>query len=340
MLLPRACLKPATSAATELGMRLIQQVCLAALLAVCGCDGETNGEPNTGGNGGSAPEGGGAPSTISTCDRFIACTSEVQPESTTAAEAAYGADGACWTTESAEACKQACVEGLAALHQIEPDSQACAVCTADADCSGATPACSVERGECVACTSADDCQGTTPACDAATNSCVECASDSDCAGPLGACEPEGHTCVECKAGSDCESGSCEADNTCCVVEDPCGVDSCGSVYDNCGNSVSCGGCDAGDYCETDSNTCQPISTTFECSLNGVNNTCPKYDYYCQYYFAGPGSTAWCEPNPAECVAQPTCACLLAASEYYPPGDECEEGSGPNGDGAIYITSTP
>ncbi len=314
------------------------------LLSTCvlGCDSSESDAAGEGGSGGGTTAtgtGGSPPAEQSTCDRYLACTSEVQPENLPAADVTYGPDGLCWKNFEAGVCNQACSDALVGLHLIHPDVPSCAVCTSDAECGGTTPYCSAERGECVPCTTAAHCQAPTPACHPMTNTCVACASDTDCQGDLPACDPGSSTCVECTSGSDCDSGTCENDNTCCVAESPCWSGSCGTLTDNCGNSVACGGCDNGDYCDSETSSCEPITTTFDCNLNGTNNTCTKNLQYCQYYFAGPGSTAWCSAMPAECQAQPTCACLLAAGEYFPPDDECQAGTGPNGVGTVFITST-
>ncbi|APR78499.1 internalin, putative [Minicystis rosea] len=303
------------------------------VLAACGGGG-------TGGSGGGTTTGsggsGGTPSDA--CTQFVACAETAEPQSTSGAKAAFGPGGACFQTQSREACLKNCTDGLLGLHLTHPTEPACALCHTDADCSGATPACDTQRGECVACTSAAQCQAPTAACDPSSHTCVACAADADCKAPLGACDLETHTCVACTSGAHCASGACEADHTCCEATSPCDAPACGSHTNNCGKSVSCGNCGSGDYCD-EFGWCKPITTTYTCNLNGHNNMCTKGQELCQYYFNQGGSTAWCDPIPAACLNQLTCACLLAQHAYFPP-DTCEAGSGPNGAGTLYVTTQP
>lgn len=316
----------------RLGRLRVAWLALATLAVAC--TGSTSG---TTGDGGADDA---AASTESPCARYLACTGEAQPETLAAALAAYGTDGACWTSMSASACEAACRQAIVALHAISPTSPSCALCRSDADCSGATPACDATRGACVACTSAATCPASAPACDTTAGKCVRCVAASDCEAPRPACDKATHTCVECTSGAQCDSGSCLSDHTCCVADSPCGTGVCGTVYDSCGKPRACGGCGAGEYCESTTSSCEPITDTFDCSLNGTSNVCTKYQQYCQDYLNGPGgTTAWCSTMPAACVATPTCACLLAAHEYFAP-DTCTEGSGPNGAGVVYVTSRP
>jgi hypothetical protein len=70
-----------------------------------------------------------------------------------------------------------------------PNSNKCAQCASDTDCSGATPACDATSSTCVQCTVANTsaCAVGTPACDVATHVCVAVAAD---AGAEGATEAD------------------------------------------------------------------------------------------------------------------------------------------------------
>jgi hypothetical protein len=264
---------------------------------------------------------------------------KVQPETAAATLAAYGPEGACFQSQSAATCEQACRDGIVALHALDPSEPACAVCVENQDCSAPTPVCNTATGECAQCASSADCGAPTPACDTSTGTCVACVSAADCSVPTPGCDLSSHQCVQCTVGSQCSSGKCDGDHTCCVPDDPCTPSACGPKYDSCGKTVNCGGCAGTEFCSTDG-FCEAKSTTFECNAGGTNNTCTKYLQYCQYYFNGPGgTTAWCQPMPAACQANPTCACLASEGEFYPP-DTCSPNTGPDGAGALYVTSKP
>lgn len=318
----------------------------ASLRAAAGCGGES-GEASTGGAGttsGSGGSGGSGAGPLDACGQFLACSAQAAPDTLVAAEAGYGADGACFKIQTVAQCLDACSQGTLALHQIHPDATECALCRSDADCSGATPACSPTRGECVECTTAEQCSAPTPACDTATGTCVACGSDADCQSPLPACDPASHTCVACTSDSDCASGKCESDHTCCKAgPNPCVPGACDTHYDSCGKAVACGNCPASEACSTvDGGYCKPISPTFTCKVSGSpGEECQKYKDYCTYFSAGPGSSsAWCSPVPQDCLAQFNCACLAAHFKYTPPKDTCSEGSGPFGAGSLSITVFP
>ncbi len=324
-------------------------VLLGAALALVGCgegsSGGTPGDASTNADGGvdsgasSDAAADSGPASGDACSRFVACSTKVQPDTTAATLAAYGPDGACWKTQTKQACEDACKNAIPALHALAPSEPACALCVSDQDCSAPTPVCSPATGACAQCKSAADCSAPLAACDTASGTCVACASSADCSAPLAACDTATHKCVECTGGAECSSGRCESDHTCCEPVAPCNADSCGTLYDNCGKAVSCGDCPTNQFCNTNS-YCEPITDTFACNAGGKNNTCTKDLQYCQYYFAGPGgTTAWCSTVPAACQANPTCACLQSAGEFFPP-DTCSEGTGPNGKGAVYVTSKP
>ena len=181
---------------------------------------------------------------LDSCAAFIACTYETAPAQAAGATAAYGKDGACFATQSDETCHKGCTSGLESLHKLHPTSAACALCTSDAQCGGATPACAADRGECVGCTSSDQCGGASPACDLTAHSCVACVSDANCKGAKPACDTDTHTCVACTSGARCASKSCNADHTCCVPSRTC-AGSCGAVSNGCGVTLACGGCSIG-----------------------------------------------------------------------------------------------
>lgn len=343
---------------TDLGSRLravpprigwLGATSMVGLAGLVGLVGPAWGCSSGGSSGGALPDAsdfdGGAESgpvdagASAACDRFVTCSLKVQPETGAATLAAYGPDGACWKSQTKAVCEEACRGGIAALHAVAPAEPACRICVSSQDCAAPTGACNASTGECVECQSPSDCKASLPACDMASGICVACTSAADCSAPLAACEPEGHSCVQCVSGSQCSSGSCKPDHTCCVATDPCSPSSCGDVYDDCGKTVNCGSCPSGSFCDS-SSYCEPISTTFACNAGGKNNTCTKYLQYCQYYFAGPGgTTAWCSSMPAACQANPTCACLASAGEYYAP-DTCSSNTGPDGAGVLYVTSKP
>lgn len=317
--------------------------CIVFLLGVGCSSGSSGGAPkdagaNDSGSGGTAADTGVDAAPTGPCARFVSCSLAVQPDTAAGTRAAYGPDGACWKTQTPEACDKACVQGTQALHAIAPTAPECATCSGNQECQSPTPICNTTIGACAECNSASDCGGGLPACDTQSGKCVKCASDSDCSGALSHCDPASHECVECVSGSHCSSSKCETDHTCCVKADPCYAGTCGTLYDNCGAQVNCGECSGGEVCNA--NLCEAVSSTFECNAGGTNNTCTKYQQYCQYYFNGPGgTTAWCSTMPASCVANPTCACLASANEFYPP-DTCSAGTGPQGAGTLYVTSKP
>jgi hypothetical protein len=147
------------------------------------------------------------------CTRFVACSFQVAPATAASTSAAYGPGGACWTTQAADACRQACQTGLEALHAANPGVSQCALCQSDPDCGGATPACDSNTGECVPCTSDANCQAPTTHCDVGTHSCV-----------MPPCQPTG----------------------------TCGSMKCGTVPDGCGGLIDCGACDDFNDCTADS----------------------------------------------------------------------------------------
>lgn len=84
-------------------------------------------EPNPGdGNGSDGGNGGGNGIDRGQCDAFIACTTDVAPETTANNLLAYGPDAACWNTETtAKVCRDACAAALAEMHKAFPSSEAC-----------------------------------------------------------------------------------------------------------------------------------------------------------------------------------------------------------------------
>lgn len=177
-------------------------------------------------------------------------------------------------------------------------------------------------------------------------------------GPSGACftTSDRETCLRaCEQGLDaqrmihptepaCGAGASEPkdagpsepkDAGSCVAPDPCSSGVCGAVVDDCGRSVSCGGCGTGKYCE--GNSCLTITSTYDCYANGSGAACSKNLQYCFLYINGPGGTyRSCKYSPAACNGTPTCACLRAQGTIT-ASETCNEGVGPNGVGAIYVS---
>ena len=97
----------------------------------------------------------------------------------------------------------------------------CAGCQSDADCSGATPACS-DSGECVECTESNTEQcNDGMGCVVSKNICEQCKTDADCDSPTPACSANG-VCVMCSASNVSECGETQVCNYAagvCVGED-------------------------------------------------------------------------------------------------------------------------
>jgi hypothetical protein len=224
---------------------------------MCTGDGPKHGTsaPN---DGGTLPGTGSAASPV--CAGYLACATKATPAAASALLAAYAPSGTCWqTSETAAICNAACTKGLEELHAAYPTDDACALCHADADCGGATPACNPDRGECAECSTDAHCHGATPACDHARHVCVACSRDAHCVDPrLPVCDQSANRCVECARGANCASGVCNG-NRCCQRAQRCRSSACGTEDDGCGGSIDCGTCSVGTCsfgrCSTVGNTC-------------------------------------------------------------------------------------
>jgi hypothetical protein len=153
---------------------------------------------------------GGAPTSqvntlVTPCDHYIACVRQVAPEQAVMASALYALGGQCFNTQPQDVCERACTASMKPLHAANPTAAACALCAADADCSGTTPACDTTKGECVACVHDAQCSGATPACDTTRGVCVACNTSAQCAATE-TCDSASHTCMACSAPNSC--GTC------------------------------------------------------------------------------------------------------------------------------------
>lgn len=76
--------------------------------------------------GASSSDGPGG-STSSDCRAYLSCLESISPGSSGQLESSYGAGGTCWTSTSsvADACSNACREGLASARSSFPNSSAC-----------------------------------------------------------------------------------------------------------------------------------------------------------------------------------------------------------------------
>lgn len=135
-------------------------------------------------------------------------------------------------------------------------------------------------GDCVACLTNADCA--TGVCQQATFTCVAPScndamkngteTDVDCGGAACPKCSDGKTCA---SAADCAGGVCKGALTCCTPVAKavtCGG-KCGTVIDNCGQSVDCGGCTA------------PAT----CGGGGVPNVCGST-------VSGPWAKAFQDPN--------------------------------------------
>jgi hypothetical protein len=86
----------------------------------------------------------------------------------------------------------ACAEGT-----CDKTSQACVVCTSDAECKddGQNLVCDLTTKQCVGCVGDKTCPVGHPRCDPASQQCVQCMHASDCASGE-ACEPLRRLCVK------------------------------------------------------------------------------------------------------------------------------------------------
>jgi len=224
------------------------------------------------------------------CKSFLACTAAVIPEGLLPAAQTYGADGVCWKTLDEAACGKACLSSMQKMHKAYPSQAACLECIGAADCPDPRAAfCAANR--CVQCRSKSDCPSSQPAC-LSSGQCGPCARDSDCGGATPVCDYG--TCALCAPGRGCGAGQvCTASRSCCTPK-KCSADLCGSQYDGCGGSLSCGACKSGmtcfdGKCSTVGQLCTPAVT--QCSAGQV---C-AYDawsqkYRCAFNAAGKGCT--------------------------------------------------
>jgi hypothetical protein len=244
------------------------------------------------------------------CDAYVACVGQTTPAGLAAILAAYGSEGACWTSTAQNVCLDACRTGLQQTRKAFPAETSCPECLSDGDCGGR--ACDTSAGKCVDCTSNQHCGGATPACasqkcvecaatsdcasgvcDRYTNRCTACVSDQDCSGATPHClkrDNQPSRCAACARNSDCPSNSCD-DGACCVPETCDEIakywsisvgEVCGSTYSiRCNNAtVYCDACSRGS-CDTGFN---PPMCTLEgtACTPGLSGACLP-DEVCAYY---------------------------------------------------------
>ena len=136
-------------------------------------------------------------------------------------------------------------------------SGSCHACTADSQCSGATPKCDTMTGACVACNVNADCTSTAPVCAATSHTCTGCTMKADCAGTMTCDTANGH-CVQCQTSADCTAPQvCDPGTNQCV---------------GCDSDMDCKD-PANPTCNTSSHTCGPAGgCTFGCSADGGTGT--------------------------------------------------------------------
>ncbi len=186
-------------------------------------------------NGGAVPGGSCTPALA-----VRACVAGVCD--TTDGECGIPDGGACASADGGQSAS-ACRSGACAT--TGPNAGKCEACSIDADCSGATPACSPTTNTCVACTASNSaaCTGDTPVCDVSAGTCAACSADRGTSGgtPCATssapyCFATG-ACGKCANNSDC-SGAGHPGPVCDVA-----TGACGNV---CGGASDCG---ADDYCD-------------------------------------------------------------------------------------------
>jgi len=241
------------------------------------------------------------------CARYVSCATAVQPASAAAILAAYGPAGSCWATtpEVAADCNTACRLGIAQLHDASPS--ACPICLADAECSGATPACDTAQGACVACTSDVHCPGA--ACDTSAHACVECLTDQNCTNDsTPVCNTDQHRCVPgCLSDVQCRSPSSPhcalATHSCveCTDSAQCSASAAGPVCFSdfrCGCSGS-GQCGTGE-CSPTSNQCC-MATSCEPGFCGLHTDSCNVQHDCGACAAGVCQGGICNASGLACT---------------------------------------
>jgi hypothetical protein len=182
------------------------------------------------------------------------------------------------TCEGDADCKsKVCEGGLCKAPNCTDDSQNGA--ETDVDCGGFCPACGTGEG----CAVGTDCSShvctggicQAPKCVDAVKNGSE--TDVDCGGSQ--C-PDCADGKKCLTGSDCQGGAC-AGGLCCTPQSlamTCAGEKCGTVVNNCGQSVNCGGCTAPETCQQNQCVCTPEAATVTCQgkcgnqLNNCNQT--------------------------------------------------------------------
>lgn len=131
--------------------------------------------------------------------------------------------------------------------------------------------CDTARGECVECLADAQCSGALPACDLASRRCVACRGNLGCAPPL-VCSAAAPVCVQpCQEGQSnacpgfgggCRLGVCAS----CVDDDDCGPSR------RCDGTVGrCVGCLVDEHCSGATPRCEPA--TGLCRACVVNADC-------------------------------------------------------------------
>ncbi|HVU02668.1 MAG TPA: L-type lectin-domain containing protein [Polyangiaceae bacterium] len=136
----------------------------------------------------------------------------------------------------------------------------CEPCVADAQCSGATPACNVATNQCVQCTATNGsaCTGSTPICNTGTHACVPCngnagsTATAKCPASAPFCDLGTGSCsAKCTADSQCAAGNWCNDVTASGVCQPKLPNGTGVPGGNCtatlgGRACSSAVCDPSD----------------------------------------------------------------------------------------------
>src|SRR5207248_10562396 len=94
-------------------------------------------------------------------------------------------------------------------------------CTADSQCTGIAPICSLATNSCLACATNAQCSNKNPAqpfCDA-SGACFACTADSQCSGTTPICSQATNSCATCTTDAQC--GNKDPANPYCLPSGTC-----------------------------------------------------------------------------------------------------------------------
>ena len=266
------------------------------------------------------PDAGGGPITpAAVCDAYIACVAATTPAGLGVVAEAYGRDGTCWKTLSADTCRGACKTGIVQTHRAYPKEEACDLCDTSADCPSQLPSCDTVSRKCFECGADADCAGkTNKACDTTKRICVECMQAADCQDPnRPACDPATNRCVMCATNQDCQGGFggiCDAATKQCRG---CNGDAeCTGAAPKCDPAGRCVGCVDGSTCPSGA-----------CGMSGAccdPNTCAKNGVQCGFTIDLLGCGLFTEIPCGACPGAQNC---VHSACKDPPANHCGAGCG-------------